>query len=168
MVAGEIINKVDSAGLITLDLQDFIMPGGRIGLDLVGWLDDGLIVKEVSFKKRLVEFDWQELAGSFVAVFCSKDVIIPPWAYLLVQTKLRGIARQVFFSDIHTMNLLLFQQKLNTLNIKQYENKRVFLKVCVGNKIPLGAFALFAEKLFPHVKSLFYGEPCSSIPLIKN
>tara|TARA_Y100001968_G_scaffold298572_1_gene308545 strand:+ start:192 stop:698 length:507 start_codon:yes stop_codon:yes gene_type:complete len=168
MVAGEIVNKVESAGLITLDLQDFIIPGNRLGLDLADWLDGGLIVKEVSFKKKLVEFDWEELAGSFVAVFCSKDVIIPPWAYLLVQTKLRGIARQVFFSDIHTMNLLLFQQKLNTLNIKHYENKRVFLKVCVGNKIPLGAFALFAEKLFPHVKSLFYGEPCSSIPLIKN
>jgi len=42
------------------------------------------------------------------------------------------------------------------------------LKVCVGNKIPIGAFALFADKLFPHVKSLFYGEPCSSVPLIKN
>jgi hypothetical protein len=168
MVSGEIINKIESAGLITLDLQDFIIPGSRIGLDLASWLDDGLIIKEASFKKRLGEFNWQELADSFVAVFCSKNVIIPPWAYLLVQTKLRGVARQVFFSDIHTMNLLLFQQKLNTLNIKQYENKRVFLKVCVGNQIPLGAFALFAEKLFPHVKSLFYGEPCSSIPLIKN
>ena len=168
MVSREIVNKVENAGLITLDLQDFIVPGNRSELDLAEWLDDGMIIKEVSFKKKLEDFNWEELAGSFVAVFCSKDVIIPPWAYLLVQTKLRDVARQVFFSDIHTMNLLLFQQKLNALNIKQYENKRVFLKVCGGNKIPIGAFALFADKLFPHVKSLFYGEPCSSVPLIKN
>ena len=134
MVSREIVNKVEDAGLITLDLQDFIVPGNRSELDLAEWLDDGMIIKEVSFKKKLEDFNWEELAGSFVAVFCSKDVIIPPWAYLLVQTKLRDVARQVFFSDIHTMNLLLFQQTLNGLNIKQYENKRVFLKVCVGNK----------------------------------
>lgn len=168
MKSKDIINKVENAGLITLDLQDFITPGDRYELDLAEWLDDGLIIKEASFKKKLEEFNWGKLSDYFIAVFCSKDVIIPPWAYLLVQTKLRGVAKQVFFSDIHTMNLLLFQQSLNTLNIKKYENKRVFLKVCAGNKIPLGAFALFADKLFPHVKSLFYGEPCSSIPLIKN
>ena len=164
----EFVNKVDKAGLITLDLNDFIVPGKRVGLDLVDWLDDGLIIKEASFKKKLDEFNWESMENSFVAVFCSKNVIIPIWAYLLIQTKLHGIARQVFFSDIHTMNLLLFQQKLNTLNIKHYENKRVFLKVCSGNKIPIGAFALVSNKLVGSVKSLFYGEPCSSVPLIKN
>ena len=168
MKSGEIINKIEDAGLVTLDLQDFIKPGRRAELDLAEWLENGLIIKEASFKNKLKSFNWEKLTGCFVAVYCSKDVIIPPWAYLLVQTKLLNVASQVFFSDIHTMNLLLFQQQLNTLDIKNYKNKRVFLKVCVGNKIPIGAFALFAEKLFPHVKSLFYGEPCSSIPLIKN
>jgi len=164
----KIVNMVDRAGLITLDLNDFVVPGERVGLDLVDWLDDELIIKESSFKKKLETFHWKRMENSFVAVFCSKNVIIPIWAYLLIQTKLHTIARQVFFSDIHTMNLLLFQQKLNTLNVDQYKNKRVFLKVCSGNKIPVGAFALFANKLIPAVKSLFYGEPCSSVPLIKN
>ena len=50
MVSREIINKVESAGLITLDLEDFIVPGNRSELDLVEWLDDGFIIKEVSFK----------------------------------------------------------------------------------------------------------------------
>lgn len=164
----EIINNVDRAGLITLDLNDFVVRGGRIGLDLADWLDDDLIIKEASFKRKLGEFDWSDMRNVFVAVFCSKDVIIPPWAYLLIQTKLNGVAKQVFFSDIQTMNLLLLQQKLNTLNVKKYENKRVFLKVCGNNNVPLGALALCADKLIPCVKSLFYGEPCSSVPLIKN
>ena len=93
----EIVNKVDKAGLITLDLNDFIVPGKRVGLDLVDWLDDGLIIKEASFKKRIDEFNWENMENSFVAVFCSKNVIIPIWAYLLIQTKLYTIARQVFF-----------------------------------------------------------------------
>jgi hypothetical protein len=164
----EIVNKIDKAGLITLDLNDFMVPGKRVGLDLVDWLDDGLIIKEASFKKKLDEFNWESMENSFVAVFCSKNVIIPIWAYLLIQTKLYTIARQVFFSDIHTMDLLLFQQKVNTLNVDQYKNKRVFLKVCSGNEIPVGAFALLTSRLITTVKSLFYGEPCSSVPLVKN
>ena len=167
-MGAEIINKVDKAGLITLDLNDFVVPGERVGLDLANWLDDGLIIKEASFKKRLDAFNWKSMESAFVAVFCSKNAIIPTWAYLLIQTKLHAIARQIFFSDIHTMNLLLFQQKVNTLSVEQYKNKRVFLKVCSSNKIPVGAFALFANRLIPSVKSLFYGEPCSSVPLIKN
>tara|TARA_Y100000588_G_C13721983_1_gene697700 strand:- start:118 stop:621 length:504 start_codon:yes stop_codon:yes gene_type:complete len=167
-MSGDIVNRVDKAGLIILDLNDFVVPGKRIGLDLADWLDDGLIIKESSFKKRLDSFISSGFENSFVAVFCSKNAIIPIWAYLLIQTKLHGIARQVFFSDIHTMNLLLFQQKLNTLNINQYKNKRVFLKVCSETKIPVGAFALVANKLINSVKSLFYGEPCSNFPLIKN
>jgi len=167
-MGSEIVNRVDKSGLITLDLGEFMPPGKRVGLDLVDWLDDGLIIKEVSFKKKLNTFKAKDLENAFVAVFCSKNAIIPIWAYLLIQTKLHGIARQVFFSDIHNMNLLLFQQKLNTLNMDQYKNKRVFLKVCSGNKIPIGAFALVSNKLVGSVKSLFYGEPCSSVPLIKN
>ena len=71
MVSREIVNKVEEAGLITLDLQNFIVPGNRSELDLAEWLDDGMIIKEVSFKKKLEDFNWEELAGSFVAVFCS-------------------------------------------------------------------------------------------------
>ena len=54
-MGGEIINRVDSAGLITLDLRDFIVPGERISLDLANWLDNELIIKEASFKKKLEE-----------------------------------------------------------------------------------------------------------------
>ena len=82
--------------------------------------------------------------------------------------KLRNIAKQVFFTNLETMEIVLFQQKLNTLNFKQYVKKRVFLKVCNNENVPLGCLSLCIDAFAPHVKSLFYGEPCSSIPLIKN
>ena len=47
-------------------------------------------------------------------------------------------------------------------------DKRVFLKTCGENEVPLAAISFFSDKLFPIVKSLFYGEPCSGFPLIKN
>ncbi len=164
----EIKNKISEAGLITLDVSGVVPVGRRAELDLARWLDNELIIKESSFKKKLDEFNWLELQDSFVAISCSRDVIIPPWSYLFVQLKLRNIAKQVFFCDVQSMNLLLFQRALNELNIGLYKDRRVFLKVCSGENLPLAYLSMCVDVLAPHVKSLFYGEPCSGVPLIKN
>jgi hypothetical protein len=167
-MTGTINNKVDAAGLITLDVSSLQVSGKRFHLDLAGWLENGLIIKEVSFKEKLNQYDWPNLRGHFVSVFCSTEAIIPPWAYLLIQIKLRNIAQQVFFCSSQEMEMLLFQQQLDQISLAQYKNKRVFLKVCGNKEVPLYALSLCVHALAPHVKSLFYGEPCSSIPLIKN
>lgn len=167
-MAHEIINKIDKAGLITLDVQSLIPNGQRKVVDLIDWLDEGQIIREDSFKKKLRLFDFSVFENTFVAIRCSKDVIIPPWVYLLIQMKLRNIAKQVFFCELSTMNFLLFQEAVHQLKIEKYKNKRVFLKVCAGGQLPVGYLSLCVHVLSPHVKSLFYGEPCSNIPLIKN
>ena len=74
-MGGEIINKIDSAGLVTLDLSDFIVAGQRIGLDLANWLDDELIIRESSFKDKLDDFNWQTMNNAFVAVFTSSKLL---------------------------------------------------------------------------------------------
>tara|TARA_B100000700_G_scaffold282304_1_gene333733 strand:- start:136 stop:639 length:504 start_codon:yes stop_codon:yes gene_type:complete len=167
-MSSEIINRVDQAGLLTLDLSSLALPGKRISIDMVDWLDENMIIREHSFKKRLSSFNWDRMRGCFVAIYSSKDIIVPPWAYLLIQTKLHNIAKQVFFSDLDTMNTLLFRQGLENMDISIYKNKRVFLKICSNKALPLCAISLCAHMLMPHVKSLFYGEPCSGVPLIKN
>ena len=167
-MTSKIKNKIDEAGLMILDLKDFEVKGRRASLDLATWLDNDFIIRESLFKKQLESVNWLEMKNTFVAVFCSKDVIIPPWSYLLIQSKLVGVARQVFFSDLHTMNLLLFQKEIEKLSLTKFKNRRVFLKICSGNTVPIEAISMCAHRLMPVVKSLFYGEPCSSIPLIKN
>ena len=167
-MAEEIKNKINEAGLITLDVSSLMPVCPQKSIDLVNFLDNELIIKEASFKERLKSFNWEDLKNCFVAVFCSKDVIIPPWSYLLIQMKLRNIAKQVFFCDLKSMNLLIFQKAINDLDVTPYKDKRVFLKVCSGTKIPLAYLSLCVDVLAPHVKTLFYGEPCSSVPLIKN
>jgi len=164
----EIINKVEKAGLIILDPSTLILRGQRKKIDLIEWLENGFVIRETVFKKRLKETNWSEFENTFVTIMCSKDVIIAPWMYLLIQTKLCNIAKQVFFGEIETMNILLFKQALEKLDLTKYKNKRVFLKVCGDEEIPMEFLSLCVQTLFPVVKSLFYGEPCSSIPLIKN
>ena len=59
----EIVNRVDAAGLITIDIADLIVVGPRKKIDLSDWLDEGLIIREASFKKRLDEYNWQEYSN---------------------------------------------------------------------------------------------------------
>ena len=42
---GEIINKVDQSGLITLNLEDYYDQGGRVFIDLKDHLTEGLILR---------------------------------------------------------------------------------------------------------------------------
>jgi len=167
-MTGKIKNKIDDAGLVVLDVLSLVPVGGRKELDLAIFLDDGLIIKESSFKAKLVSFDWVRLKNCFVAITCSKEAIIPPWVYLLIQMKLRNIAKQVFFCDLSTMDLLLFEAALSNLEIEKYKNKKVFLKVCGAADVPMIFLSLCANALMADVKSLFYGEPCSGVLLIKN
>ena len=161
-------NKIDEAGLVTFDVASLSPPGLRRKIDLASWLENDLIIKEKSFNKSLGDFDWSSFNDCFVSVFCSKDVIIPPWAYLLVQAKLRNIAKYVFLGEHDNMELLLIQRSLTKMNINEYKDKRVFIKYCGNKKLPVGAVSLCLSALMPVVKSLFYGEPCSSIVLMKN
>jgi len=165
---GEIKNKIKDAGLVTLDITELYIKGVRKEIDLSIFLNEDLIVIESLFKEKLNSFNWLTYKNCFVALNCSKDVIIPPWAYLLIQVKLLNIAKQVFFCDLNSMEMLLFERSLRGLNKKDFKNKKVFLKVCAGKDFPLGALSLCVSFLSPCVKSLFYGEPCSSVPLIKN
>ena len=164
----EIINKVDQAGLLTLDINTFYIPGKRISVDISDLIGDELVVRESYFKSQLNSANWSNLEAAFVSVVCSKDIIVPPWAYLLIQIKLAKIAQEVFFTNLEAMNILLFERGLKNLDIQKYKNKRVFLKICSNNTVPLCAMSLCVQRLIPHVKSLFYGEPCSNILLIKN
>ncbi len=160
-------NKINEAGLITLDLGEFKVVGEREKIDLAEWFLDEPVVREKDFRKRLSVFPWKKYKDCFVAVFCSKNIIVPHWAYLLVQANLRNFAKQVFFCEPNVMHDLLFQKSLLKLDLKKYENRRVFIKSC-GGDVPLSAMSICSHILSPVVKSLFYGEPCSGVPLLKN
>ena len=128
-MAGEIQNKIQSAGLVVLDVSSIQAKGLRIELDFAIFLDESPVVIEAVFKKKIQSFNWEKYRDSFVAITCSKDIIIPPWAYLLIQVKLLNIAKEVFFCSLKSMELLLFQKELENLNLKEFDNKTVFLKV---------------------------------------
>ena len=161
-------NKVSESGVLTIDLTDFCNTGPRKSIDLVSWLKNDFIIKEKDFRVQLGLLEVNDFKDCFVNVFCSSNAIIPTWAYMLIQSKIQSVAADVFFGKPDSFELYLFQKKLQLINFEKYKNKRVFIKSCKNKNLPIGAFSIICKKLIPHVKSLFYGEPCSSVPLIKN
>jgi hypothetical protein len=86
---------------------------------------------------------------------------------MLLTTKLSPICQKVVIGTIETLDSLLFQEILSNLDVDAYENKPVIIKGCAHLPIPKNAYVTLVSILQPKVKSLMYGEACSSVPLYK-
>lgn len=164
----EIVNKVKSSGLITIDLEDYLPSSDQlIGVDIKEQLWQGMVLKEKDFRAYINATDWSDYQDKIVHVFCSEDAIVPPWAYMLLGSALQPYATQVVFGDEKTAIETLVMAKINSLNSEDYQDARVVIKGCA--KIPNieKAFTALTMKLRGSVKSLMYGEPCSTVPIYK-
>ena len=163
----EIKNKVAESGLITLSLDEYYPQGERKELDLKPWLYEGFMLKEKDFRQSVKEHDWEQYQNAYVAVFCSEDAIIPQWAYMLIGAQLAGKALQVVYGSPQSLEVVLAQKALESFNAEAYRDKRVILKGCGDVPIPPQAYLQFAALLQPVVKSLMFGEACSTVPIYK-
>lgn len=162
-----IINKVAESGLISLDLASFLPQEEIVLLDLKQFLFMELIVKEKEFRAALLSFDWTVFQNKIVAIFCSNDSIIPMWANMLVASALNGIARSVYFGNIDKVREQILLEKINQLKLSDYLDQRVVIKGCGEIEIKEAVYVAITNVLRPVVKSIMYGEPCSTVPVYK-
>ncbi len=162
-----IINKVAESSILSFDLETYYPEGETAIFDLKEYLFRGLILREKEFRTALLQFDWDVYRDKNVALTCSADAIIPMWAYMLVTANLQPIAKQVFFGDEKTLVNNLFIKNLAQVNGEEFTDKRVVIKGCGDKVIPEAAYVEITNKLRPYVKSLMYGEPCSTVPIFK-
>jgi len=163
----EIINKIEKSGLITLDLADFYPRGKRTIIDIKDFLWQGMILKEVEFRQMIKGHNWDQYQDQYIALFSSEDAIIANWAYMNISSKLHGIAKKTVFGNLEFLENNLFNESLKSLNPSDYQDKRVLIKGCGSTPIPTFAYVKITELLQPVVKSLMYGEACSSVPVFK-
>ena len=164
----EIVNKVAQSGLITLDPAGFLPdPENCAAFDLKPLLFRELLLKEKDFRAALKALDWDVYRGKFVTIYCSSDAIIPLWAYMLVTTYLQPVARGVYAGPPAEMDRQLLLERIRSLDPETYRDKRIVIKGCGDRSVPAEAYVAIMQHLQPVVKSLMFGEPCSTVPVYK-
>lgn len=162
---GEIINKVASSNLVTIDLDKIIGPFEIAAFDIKDFLFMELMLKEKEYRAHLDNVDWSQFTDKVVAVYCSTDAILAPWAFTLVASKLNGIAREVYQAQPDVSIILYIQRQIDTHDWNQYIDKRVILKGCNDRSIPASAYTAASAKLIGISERLMYGEACSFVPI---
>ncbi|GAB4452718.1 MAG: DUF2480 family protein [Bacteroidia bacterium] len=163
-----IINKVALSPLITIDLKDFYPNDNEYMLfDIADYLYERLILKEKDFRQALQSLDIEKYQDKYVGIYCSEDVIIPQWSYLLIVTRLHPLAKNIFFGNKENIIQKIILDKIKNLDINLYKDKPIVIKGCSDVKIEIEAYITLVNQLMKVAKSIMYGEPCSTVPLFK-
>ena len=162
-----IINKVAESGLITLDLEEFYTKEETAVFDLKEYLFMGLILKEKEFREALKNIDWDIYRNKNVCITCTADAVIPMWANMLVTTYVQPIAKEVVYGDEDFLHKILYLKNLAKINANEFTDKRVVIKGCGDKAVSELAYVEITKLLRPVVKSIMYGEPCSTVPIFK-
>ena len=161
------VNKVSESGILSLNLEDYY-PKHEIALfDMKDYLFMGLILKEKDFRESLKNLDLSIYQDKMVAVTCSADAVIPMWAYMLAASYLQPVATEVAFSTTEELKKTILLKNIEQMPLTDFANQRVVIKGC--GELPVGeaAYLLATKLLRPVVKSIMYGEPCSTVPIFK-
>ena len=166
-MAEEIVNRVAQSKLITFNLEDYYPKGQRFLFDISQWLYEGFVLREKEFRDEAKTHDWSQYQDQYVALNCSTDAIVPAWAYMLISTYLEPYAKRVVIGDLENLESHIYQEVIDRLDVSDLKDKPVIVKGCSHKPVPKNAYVFLINKLQPVVKSLMYGEACSSVPLYK-
>jgi Protein of unknown function (DUF2480) len=161
------VNKVAESGLVSLDLEELAGKNEWVVFDLKPFLFMELMLREKDYREALKVHDWNMYTGKLVSVYCSADAIIPMWAYMLAGTYLQPVAAGVVFGNPETARQQWLLDKIANLDVSAFEGKRVVIKGCGDEPVGESVYLAATVKLRPVVKSLMYGEPCSTVPIYK-
>jgi len=89
------------------------------------------------------------------------------WANMLVAANLSYTAKAIYFGDENKVREQILLQEISAINTAEYIDQRVVIKGCGDTPIGESAYIAITQKLRPVVKSIMYGEPCSTVPVYK-
>jgi hypothetical protein len=163
----EFVNKVAESGIITIDLEKYFPKEDVVMFDIKDYLFMGLILKEKDFRQALKELDVEKYQNKIVAVTCSADAIVPMWAYMLISSTLQPTSKEIIFGNENEVKTKLLIRNILQINKEDFIDKRIVVKGCGETPIPEEAYLEVTNLLRPVVKSIMFGEPCSTVPIYK-
>jgi len=163
----EIKNRVAESSLVTIDFDEFINQKKIIVFDLKMWLKDELILIEKDFRNNVNNHNWKNYTDHLVLIQCSNNAIIPHWAYLLISSKLKANGIKNFIGSEEEYNNYSIINSINNIDLDEFKEKSVIVKGCSNYANKNYYYSLIVDKIQNEVKSLMFGEACSSVPIFK-
>ena len=160
-------NKISEAALETLDLLSLAPLNNILEFDIKPFLYQELILKEKDFRQQIKDFNFEPFRHKIVAVFCSVDAIVPVWAFMIIAHFLENVHAESYFGDKETIVNQIILNRITTLKSENYQDKRVVVKGCGHLALNPEVYMAITQFLKPVAKSIFYGEPCSTVPIFK-
>ena len=164
----EIKNRVAESSLVTIDFDEFINQKKIIVFDLKIWLKDELILIEKDFRNKVNNHDWNDYNNHLVLIQCSNNAIIPHWAYLLISSKLKENGIKNFIGSEEDYNNYIIINSIHNIDLNEFKEKSVIVKGCSNYANKNYYYSLLVDKIQNVVKSIMFGEACSSVPIFKS
>ncbi len=161
------INKVAESGIVTLDLENYYPKEDIAVFDMKEYLFMGLILREKDFRAALKMLDTTFYQNKIAAITCTADAVIPMWAYMLAVSVLQPVAKEIVFGNEEMARKKIHLKNIGTISVNDFFDKRVVIKGCGEAPISEEAYIEITNLLRPVVKSIMYGEPCSTVPVYK-
>ena len=183
-ISGPLLAKYDSNSKIARDLNSITLALSKKDSSLWGeaaekeasvrlnWIDLPVTSRDLLpqievLRNWVKEKNWAEYQDKNVAIFCSADAIVPTWAYMLIASRLRPVTNHVYTGSDQEALKQCFLKNIQAIDVSPYADQRVVVKGCGDVNIPEYAYLEITNILLPVVKSLMYGEPCSTVPVYK-
>lgn len=162
-----LVNKVATSGLITLKLEEYWPKHAMAEFDLKDYLFMELILKEKDFREAIKAHDFSQYQDKVLLVYCSADAIIPAWAYMLVAAAASDYAADIYQGTEQEYLRDHYRKVATELNPEAFMGQRVVVKGCGEREVPAAAYLAVTARLRPVVRSIMFGEPCSTVPVYK-
>ena len=166
-MAEEIINKVEQSGLINIELDSFLQGHTWEVLDIKDQLFQEFVLKEKDFRAFVKAHPWEIYKDKVLGVFCSNDAILPMWSYMLIASAAAPFVKQIVYGNEEKVKIELINQSIKNMNTEKYKDQRVIIKGCSSIELPEQTYIYITQQLQPVVKSLMFGEACSTVPIYK-
>jgi hypothetical protein len=142
-----LVNRVANSGIATIDLEHYFPAEEIVSFDLKDYLFHGLILKEKDFREALDNLDWEQ--------------------FRLVAVQAQPFAVDVYYGPPAQALDQYYRDALSKQDWGHLADQRVVVKGCSDKPVPPSAYLEAARLFRPLVKSLMFGEPCSTVPLFK-
>jgi hypothetical protein len=162
-----IVNKVSESGILSLD-PEVLLPNPPIALiDFTDLLWQGLALREADLRAWIKTHDFEMYRDHIVGIYCSTDALIPMWAYMLITSKLRGIALHIAQGNADQAMEDFLLTYIRSIDPIAYTDLRVVVKGCSKRVLPVSVYMALTAQLQGVVKTWMFGEPCSTVPVYK-